>query len=113
MRIKNRETLKYKKTEILQLIKENVTQTDPNAEVYLFGSRARGEAREDSDWDLLVLTNYPVNFKISGKFMDNLCDVELEIEEALSTFVYYKKKWNTKHKVTPFYESVVNDYIRL
>jgi len=29
----------------------------PNEKMILFGSQARGDAREDSDWDLLVLLN--------------------------------------------------------
>ena len=29
----------------------------PNERLILFGSQARGDAREDSDWDLLVLLN--------------------------------------------------------
>lgn len=37
-------------------IKQNVREVDPTAEVWLYGSRARGEAREDSDWDVLVLS---------------------------------------------------------
>ena len=105
--------MKKSKTEILQLIKENVSQTDPEAEVYLFGSRARGDAREDSDWDLLILTNYPVDFKIEGKFIDNLYTIELETEQAFSPFVYYKNIWNTKHIVTPFYKSVKKDILKL
>ena len=29
----------------------------PGSQVWLFGSRARGDARPDSDWDLLVVTS--------------------------------------------------------
>lgn len=31
------------------------------SKLFLFGSRARGDAREDSDWDLLLLLNQPVS----------------------------------------------------
>jgi len=30
-----------------------IKKVDPDAEVILFGSRAKGEEREDSDWDIL------------------------------------------------------------
>ncbi|WP_461102555.1 nucleotidyltransferase domain-containing protein [Spirosoma koreense] len=39
--------------QFLQEVKRSVMAIDPNAEVWLFGSRARGDAREDSDWDFL------------------------------------------------------------
>ena len=41
--------------EFLQEVKRNVQEIDPQAEVWLFGSRARGEAGPDSDIDLLVI----------------------------------------------------------
>ncbi len=41
---------------MMQRIKQNVLEVDPQAEVWLYGSRARGTANEESDWDVLVLT---------------------------------------------------------
>ena len=40
---------------MLELIKQNVHEVDAAAQVWLYGSRARGEAHDDSDWDILVL----------------------------------------------------------
>lgn len=44
-------------SEILEEIKRVVLQVDFDAEVVLFGSRARGDFHEESDWDLLVLVD--------------------------------------------------------
>jgi len=105
--------MKKSKIEVSTLIKMNVLQTDPNAEIILFGSRARGDEKKYSDWDLLILTNYPVSFKDEQKFRHNLYDLELELEEVFSSFVYYKKDWETKQSVTPLYESILEDGIKL
>ncbi len=43
---------------ISKLVKQEVTKIDPKAEIILFGSRARGDFRMDSDWDFLVLLDH-------------------------------------------------------
>lgn len=46
-----------KKEEILELIKTSVKRHIADAEVRLFGSRARSDSDIDSDYDILVITN--------------------------------------------------------
>jgi predicted nucleotidyltransferase len=40
--------------ENLKIIKEKILEIAPNSKIILFGSRADGSNREDSDYDLLV-----------------------------------------------------------
>ena len=43
------------KEDILRKVKETVREIEPSAEIYLYGSRACRDSREDSDWDFLIL----------------------------------------------------------
>lgn len=105
--------MKKKTLKIAQLIKRNITEIDPSAQIILYGSRARGTEHKDSDWDILVLTNYPVDLNKEREFRDHLYDLELETGEPFSIFAYYNKDWETKQKVTPFYVSVSKEGILL
>jgi predicted nucleotidyltransferase len=53
--------IKSKEKEIVQRFKERVTETlgDRLDRIVLFGSRARGDAEEDSDFDFLVTVKNP------------------------------------------------------
>ena len=95
---------------VTHLIRQTINQVDDKAEVILFGSRARGEERKDSD--ILVLTDYPVNPAIERNFRYALCDLELETAESFSLFVYSKIEWTTKHRITPFYNSISQEGVR-
>jgi len=44
--------------DIARLVDDIVKEVQPEA-VYLFGSRARGDAREESDFDLLIIEREP------------------------------------------------------
>jgi len=52
-----------KNKEIFELIKATVCKYLPDAEVLLFGSRARKDAKPDSDYDILVITNVELDPK--------------------------------------------------
>jgi len=105
--------MKAKTQHISQLIRNSIRSIDPKAEVILYGSRARGDERIDSDWDILILTDYYVNLQIERKFRDKLYDLELETGEPFSVFAYSKNDWQTKQRITPFYQNVTQEGIRL
>jgi len=80
----------------------------------LFGSRARGEERPDSDWDILILVeSEKVTNEIEDKFRDELYDIELDTGQIISTFIYPKNLWNSSLKFSPLYYNVELDGIRL
>jgi len=73
--------MKSKTRHIAQLIKSNIHSIDPEAEIILYGSRARGDERSHSDWDILVLTGYTVDLSTERRFRNNLYELELETGE--------------------------------
>ena len=51
----------------------------------LFGSRARGDARPDSDWDVaVILRDYDGNREEANRLADLAFDILLETDQALS-----------------------------
>jgi len=98
---------------IERLIRKNISEIDPSAEVILYGSRARGDQRVGSDWDILVLTEYPADIKVERDFRNHLYELELQTGEVFSLFVYSKHDWITRQKITPFFHNVTQEGIRL
>ena len=95
-------------------IKQNVHEVDANAQVWLYGSRARGEAREDSDWDVLVLSPQDkLTFKEEEKFMDHICELMVQTGQTIQLFAYGMNVWHANHAITPFYKNVQSEAILL
>ena len=86
-----------KEKHIIGLIKLKILEKNPDADIILFGSHARGNASKDSDWDILILLNSTkVSRKTEQEYRHELFDVELETGEPISTFVYSKTDWRNK-----------------
>jgi predicted nucleotidyltransferase len=105
--------MKEKDTHIAIRIRTEIKRIDPKAKVVLFGSRARGDAKNDSDWDLLILIDSQNIREKEELFRDKIFDLELEIGEIISMFVYNNKDWTSRHKVTPLYKSIKKEGVVL
>ena len=42
---------------MIDMIKNSVREIDSDARIILYGSRARGDERENSDWDIIVIVD--------------------------------------------------------
>jgi uncharacterized protein len=103
-----------KEIDIRSRLSEVVHKTDPSAELYLFGSRARNTNRPDSDWDLLILVDaQEVTPEIEDNFRDKLYDIELETGQLISIFIYTNKFWKEVLQYSPLYENVLKEGERL
>ena len=99
---------------MIERIRDNVHEVDPRAEVWLYGSRARNEHHAESDWDVLVLSpKDELSFEEEELFLDNMCHLMVETGQAIHLFAYGKRDWHTRHSVTPFYQHVEAEAVRL
>ncbi len=99
---------------ILERIVSVVRRSAPGSEVYLYGSRARGDHRHISDWDLLILLQEEKDsFSLQTKLIDDLFYVEIETGAVISPLIYTKKEWEGDHYDTPLFRTIRKEGIRI
>lgn len=103
------------KNEFIKQIKVSSKQLLPEGtSLWLFGSRARGDNREDSDWDILVLLNR--EDRATGKDYDEigypLNELFWQHGQDVNTIIQTRSEWQQK-SFTPFYKNVMQDAIAL
>jgi uncharacterized protein len=103
-----------RKNLIIDRIRRSIHGKDPNAEAFLFGSRARGDNRKDSDWDILILVDCEkVTNEIEDNFRDDLYNIELDSGQIISTFIYSKNYWKSSLVYSPLYKKVIKEGVKL
>ncbi len=94
--------------QIPRLVSQAVRQLDPEAEVVLFGSRARGDSHDESDWDFLIISDKLVQKEEKRRLRDVLLDVELEQEVIISQIVMTPKDWKNAAG-RPLHEDITDE----
>ena len=85
----------------------------PNEKVILFGSQARGDAHEESDWDLLVLLNKEKRTsEDEDKYAFPFDELGWNYGVAINAILYTQKQWE-QGKIFPFYKNVMCEGIEI
>jgi len=100
--------------EVGRLVAAAVRKRHPDAAVCLFGSRARGDATSDSDWDFKVITDYPVDGEDYCLLLDDVYAATQEVEGPIELTVSSRKSWEKPlSRVSPFYRNLQREGIWL
>ena len=80
----------------------------------LYGSVARGEADEESDLDLLIVTAHPLTRLARHEITDMVFEVNLLYGTNFSTLVVDRNSWEAGvFSVLPLREEIIKDGINL
>lgn len=102
------------RSKIIIRIKNVIKALEPNAKVILFGSYARGDNKNSSDIDLLILLDKDrITVSDEKRITYPLYDIEFDTGKLISPLLFSKKEWESRHRITPLYENIKNEGIEL
>ena len=102
------------RAELLQRVKQAVHEVEPEADIVLYGSRARGDAHAESDWDFLILLDGVVDDVRIDAIRHRLYDIEWDCGEVLCSIVRSRQEWDSSlYQMTPFAKMLREQGIRM
>lgn len=105
-------TLTHKR--IIRRIKDKAKAlVPPHSEVILFGSRARGDAHEESDWDILILLDKDrIQLEDYDMYSYPFRELGWDLGQYINVVLFTKKGWQ-KNAASPFHQNVNEEGIKL
>ena len=103
-----------KEKRIFKAVKNCLQQRFGNAlcEIKVFGSRARGEHTPESDLDVMILLDVPVDWRIKREIRYLLAEISLEYDVLLSTRIFSTSEWQSPlFRITPLFNSIEREGI--
>ena len=98
--------------EFLLRCAEIVHKDYPDAKIILYGSQARGQAKPQSDLDMLILLSSDVSSREKNDIHDSLYEIGLEWDIVISSLIKSISHWEQPiSRATPLYQSIQNEGI--
>jgi predicted nucleotidyltransferase len=100
--------------DLIGKVKNEIHSIVPGAEIILYGSHARGNADQYSDWDLLILVDQPLDRNLITKIRDCLYELELKADTVLSSIIRVRKDWySPQYNVLPLKKAIEQEGVLL
>jgi predicted nucleotidyltransferase len=99
---------------VKRLIAESIRTIEPEADVILFGSRARSNAGSDADWDVLIIVPSPPSYRMRQRIAAVLLPIELQCETAIVPMIVQKNEWQSPvQQATALCMAIQHEGVRL
>ena len=106
--------LKRNEKKALLELKNILLQKFPYIEIFLYGSKARGDSVEHSDIDLLILLRGEVSTRLEEKIIGIVYEIELKYGVIFDVLVESKDLWKTPvFKIMPIHQNIEKEGIKL
>ena len=103
-----------RRPEVIDRIRQEARKLSPQVQTILYGSEARGDARPDSDIDLLVLVDTDkLSYDDKDRIIAPFYDIELDTGIIISMLIMPRKEWENRPFLTPFQNNVKREGITL
>ncbi len=108
------QTMKDIERSILEKFRSLLLERVQVYKIILFGSRARGDAQEDSDMDVLVILDEPITPGVRDAVSDCAWEAGFDAGVVVASVAFTREEWEEGPEYySPFAESVRSEGIPL